>query len=156
VQYKSFIISHPAGVWSIVISNLCVCLSVSLSTSISKKPDIHTSPNYGACCQWSWLILLWQHCDMLCLPVSYMSFLHNAKQKWHMLKVTHQGTISGVYEEWMNRSIFIKVHINRRTATVETIECASYRGIKLLEQATKVMERIFEYRIRQQIEIADM
>ena len=32
----------------------------------------------------------------------------------------------------------------------------SYRGIKLLEHAMKVVERIFEYRIRQQIEIDDM
>ena len=34
--------------------------------------------------------------------------------------------------------------------------CGSYRGIKLLEHAMKVVERIFEYRIRQQIEIDDM
>ena len=32
------------------------------------------------------------------------------------------------------------------------MECGSYRGIKLLEQAMKVVERIFEHRIRQQIE----
>ena len=36
------------------------------------------------------------------------------------------------------------------------MECASYRGIKLLEHAMKVMERIFEYRILQLIEINDM
>jgi len=36
------------------------------------------------------------------------------------------------------------------------MECGSYRGIKLLEHAMKVVERIFEYRIRQQIEIDDM
>jgi len=34
--------------------------------------------------------------------------------------------------------------------------CGSYRGIKLLEHAMKVVERIFEHRIRQQIEIDDM
>jgi len=34
--------------------------------------------------------------------------------------------------------------------------CGSYRGIKLLEHGTKVVERIFEYRIRQQIENDDM
>ena len=33
------------------------------------------------------------------------------------------------------------------------MECGSYRGIKLLEHAMKVVERIFEHRIRQQIEI---
>ena len=34
--------------------------------------------------------------------------------------------------------------------------CGSYRGIKLLEHAMKVVERIFEHRIRQQIKIDDM
>jgi len=34
--------------------------------------------------------------------------------------------------------------------------CGSYRGIKLLEHAMKVVERIFEHRIRQQIDIYDM
>ena len=38
----------------------------------------------------------------------------------------------------------------------DSIECGSYRGIKLLEHAMKVVERIFEHRIRQQIEIGDM
>ena len=36
------------------------------------------------------------------------------------------------------------------------MECGSYRGIKLLEHAMKVVERIFEHRIRQQIKIDDM
>jgi len=38
------------------------------------------------------------------------------------------------------------------------MECGSYRGIKLLEHAMKVveLERIFEDRIRQQIDIDDM
>ena len=36
------------------------------------------------------------------------------------------------------------------------MECGSYRGIKLLEHAMKVVQRIFEHRIRQQIEIDDM
>ena len=36
------------------------------------------------------------------------------------------------------------------------MECGLYRGIKLLEHAMKVVERIFEHRIRQQIEIDDM
>jgi len=35
------------------------------------------------------------------------------------------------------------------------MECGSYRGIKLLEHAMKVLKRIFEYRIWQQIEIGD-
>ena len=36
------------------------------------------------------------------------------------------------------------------------MECGSYRGIKLLEHAMKVVERIFEHRIQQQIETDDM
>jgi len=38
----------------------------------------------------------------------------------------------------------------------DAMECVSYRGIKLLEHAMKVVERIFEHRFRQQIEIDDM
>ena len=36
------------------------------------------------------------------------------------------------------------------------MECGSYRGIKFLVHAMEVVERIFEHRIRQQIEIDDM
>jgi len=36
------------------------------------------------------------------------------------------------------------------------MECGSYRRIKLLEHSMKVLERIFEHRIRQQIDIDDM
>jgi len=36
------------------------------------------------------------------------------------------------------------------------MECGSYRGIKLLEHAMKVVERIFEHRIWKQIEVDDM
>jgi len=38
----------------------------------------------------------------------------------------------------------------------DAMECGSYRGIKLLEYAMKVVERIFEHRIRQQIQVDDM
>ena len=38
----------------------------------------------------------------------------------------------------------------------DPMECGSYRGIKLLEHAMKVLDRIFENRIRQQIIIDDM
>ena len=38
----------------------------------------------------------------------------------------------------------------------DPMECGSYRGIKLLEHATKVVEKLFEHRIRQQVEIDDM
>ena len=36
------------------------------------------------------------------------------------------------------------------------MECGSYSGIKLVEHAMKVVERIFEHRIRQQIEVDNM
>jgi len=36
------------------------------------------------------------------------------------------------------------------------MEYGSYRGIKLLEHATKVVERIFKHRIQQQIDTHDM
>ena len=36
------------------------------------------------------------------------------------------------------------------------MECGSYRGTKLLEHATKMVARISEHRIRQQIEVDDM
>jgi len=38
----------------------------------------------------------------------------------------------------------------------DPMECGSYGGIKLLEHAMKVVERIFEKGIRQQINIDDM
>ena len=38
----------------------------------------------------------------------------------------------------------------------DPMECRSYRGIKLLEYAVIVVGKIFEHRIRQQIEIDDM
>ena len=37
----------------------------------------------------------------------------------------------------------------------DPMKCGSYREIKLLEHAMKVVERIFEHRIRQQIEVDD-
>jgi len=38
----------------------------------------------------------------------------------------------------------------------DPMECGSYRGTKLLEHATKMVARISEHRIRQQIEVDDM
>ena len=37
----------------------------------------------------------------------------------------------------------------------DPVECGSHRGIKLLEHAMKVVERIFEYKIQQEIDIDD-
>ena len=36
------------------------------------------------------------------------------------------------------------------------MECGSYRAIKLLEHAMKVIERVFKRRIREKIKIDDM
>jgi len=38
----------------------------------------------------------------------------------------------------------------------DPMQCGSYRGTKLLEHAMKVVKRIYEYRIWQQIEIDDI
>ena len=38
----------------------------------------------------------------------------------------------------------------------DPVDCGSYRGIRLLEHAVKVVERIFEHTIWEQIEIVDM
>jgi len=38
----------------------------------------------------------------------------------------------------------------------DSMQCISYKGSELLEHATKVVERIFKYRIWQQIDIDDM
>ena len=38
----------------------------------------------------------------------------------------------------------------------DRMECGSYRWIRFLEHAVKMVERVFEHRIRQQIEIDDM
>jgi len=38
----------------------------------------------------------------------------------------------------------------------DPMECGSYRGIELLEHAMKVVERIFQHRIQQQIDTDNM
>jgi len=54
-------------------------------------------------------------------------------------------------EDWKS-SVILPIY----TAKGDPVECGSYRGIKLLEDAIKMMGRIFEHRIRQQIEVDDM
>jgi len=56
-----------------------------------------------------------------------------------------------IHEHWKS-SVVLPIYKGKGNP----MECGSYRGIKLLEHAMKVVERIFEYRIRQQIEIDDM
>jgi len=54
-------------------------------------------------------------------------------------------------EDWKS-SVILPIYKGKG----DPLECGSYRGIKLMEHAMKVVERIFEHRIRQQIEVDDM
>ena len=54
-------------------------------------------------------------------------------------------------EDWKS-SVVLRIY----KAKGDPMECGSYRGSKLLEHAVKVVERTFEHRIRQQVEIDDM
>jgi len=54
-------------------------------------------------------------------------------------------------EDWKPR-VILPIHKGKG----DPKECGSYRGIELLEHEMKVVERIFEHRIRQQIEVDDM
>jgi len=56
-----------------------------------------------------------------------------------------------IHEDWKS-SVVLPIYKGKG----DPMECGSYRGIKFLEHAMKVVGRIFEYRIRQQIEIDDM
>ena len=54
-------------------------------------------------------------------------------------------------DDWKN-SILLPVFKGK----VDTMECGSYRAIKLLEHAIKVIERMFEQRIKQKVKIDAM
>ena len=58
----------------------------------------------------------------------------------------------GCIPEDRKSSVVLPIYIGKG----DPMECGSYRGIKLLEHAKKVVERIFKHRIRQQIDIDDM
>jgi len=62
--------------------------------------------------------------------------------------IVKEGSIP---EDWKS-SVVLPIYEGK----VDPIKCGPYRGIKLLEHAMKVAERISEHRIRQQIEIDDM
>ena len=62
--------------------------------------------------------------------------------------IVKEGSIP---EDWKS-SVVLPIYKGKG----DPIECGCYRGIKLLEHAMKVVERIFEHRIRQQIKIDDM
>jgi len=54
-------------------------------------------------------------------------------------------------EDWKSR-VVLPVYKGKG----DPLECGSYRGIILLEHVMKVVKRIFEHRILQQIDIDDM
>ena len=54
----------------------------------------------------------------------------------------------GCTPEYWNSSVVLPIYKGKG----DPKECGSYRGIKLLEHAMKVVERIFEHRIQQQID----
>ena len=69
-----------------------------------------------------------------------------------------------VAEKWVDSVVSVERHThththpfnglfsgNTQVSRYQKKHCGSYRGIKLLEHAMKVVERIFEHRIRQQI-----
>jgi len=56
-----------------------------------------------------------------------------------------------VPEDWKS-SVILSIYKGKS----DPMECGSYRGIKLLEHVMKVVERILEHRIWQQIEVGDM
>ena len=58
----------------------------------------------------------------------------------------------GIKDSWEE---YMEKLMNEENEWDHTV-CGSYRGVKLLEHAMKVVERIFEHRIRQQTEIDDM
>ena len=59
--------------------------------------------------------------------------------------IVKEGSIP---EDWKS-SVVLPIYKGKG----DPMECGSYRGIRLLEHAMKVVERIFEHKIRQQIEI---
>ena len=56
-----------------------------------------------------------------------------------------------VPEDW-ERSWIVSVYKGKGDA----LECGSYRGIKLLDQVMKVMERVIEKRIRSRVQLDEM
>jgi len=59
--------------------------------------------------------------------------------------------VGSIPEDWKS-SVVLPIYKGKG----DHVECKSYRGIKLFEHAMKVVESIFEHRIRQQTEINDM
>jgi len=65
--------------------------------------------------------------------------------------VSIRRTYRHIPEDWKS-SVVLLIYRGKG----DPVECGSYRWIKLLEHAMKVVERIFEHRIWQQIKVDDM
>jgi len=71
----------------------------------------------------------------------------------HLLKRQCNGIVKeGSIPEGRKSSVVLPIYKGKG----DPMECESYRGIKLLEHAIKVVKRICEHRIRQQIVTDDM
>src|SRR5437867_9795812 len=71
--------------------------------------------------------------------------------KW-VTDICNEVVRSGVVPEDWKRSWMINVYKGKGNA----LECSSYRGIKLLDHALKVLERVLEARLRKTVKIDDM
>jgi len=69
-----------------------------------------------------------------------------------LLDLCNGIVIKGCIPEGCKSSVILPIYKGKG----DPMECGSYRGIKLLEYAMKVVERTFEHRIRQQIEFGFM
>ena len=70
--------------------------------------------------------------------------------KW-VTDICNEVVKSGVPVDW-KRSWMVNVYKGKENA----LECSCYRGIKLLDQALKVLERVLEARLRKTVKIDDM
>jgi len=88
-------------------------------------------------------------------PTGTVSKMFTAEEDWSVEWLTSlcnlivaQGRIP---DDWIS-SILLRVFKRKG----EPMECGSYRAIKLLEHAMKVVERVFERRIREKVKIHAM
>jgi hypothetical protein len=68
------------------------------------------------------------------------------------MKDTHSGCVSGRIPEDWNKSSLVSIYKGKGDA----MDSGSYRGIKLLDQAMKVMELVMERQIRDNVKIDEM
>src|SRR5206468_7465615 len=71
--------------------------------------------------------------------------------KW-VTDICNEVVRSGVVPADWRRSWMVNVYKGKG----KTLECSSYRGIKLLDDVLKVLERVLEARLRKSVKIDDM